>query len=389
MVRSSCRLPLNADEYVRLAGHIGKHWQHLRNRVSPDIKNAWATLLLEIRHELLPCDGFSVSQNLNRSRYDIRMLATFLREVAVRPQARIPQPGADYAAGSCMNFPAHRSERIDGFTQDLSTADRDDEQRAIDDKLSVKNTFLHLDTTTNAAEPRRTMSAPPGFCRSSPPAAKPSMFYIGSDSDDEDDVFDHVDPDETCKLELQIDIAQHVCDLTLAFARLQECLDDCLVCECLEEYSPCSVLSADSQGINTRANCMANELDFGCTWETDMRKLNYKIDVSLYMLRFLAHVAGHMCDVQGLSFDSVVAFLASIDDDDLCDLQEEYGLLFFADAVEKETLVVKEEDNGWWSAADPQGFWSISAGSKERLLSSLVTEYPEKQVTFERMCRSL
>eukprot|EP00972_Heterocapsa_arctica_P063067 9305532-Heterocapsa_arctica.AAC.1 len=66
---------MDADDYVRLAGLLGRHWRSLRNRVSPDIKNAWASLLLELRYELLPLEGLSADKNIERSRYDIRQLA--------------------------------------------------------------------------------------------------------------------------------------------------------------------------------------------------------------------------------------------------------------------------------------------------------------------------
>jgi len=114
------RAPLDADEYTRLAGQLGRHWRALRNRVSPGIKDAWATLLLEIRYELLPQHGVPASESIERSRYDIRQLVGFLRDIATQhggvqgqpsaPGSREHSDASDSSTSSCSRSSTHFAE---------------------------------------------------------------------------------------------------------------------------------------------------------------------------------------------------------------------------------------------------------------------------------------
>ncbi len=51
------KTPLNVDRHVRLVGQLGLHWHPLRNLVNLAMKDAWASLLLGTRYELIPHGG--------------------------------------------------------------------------------------------------------------------------------------------------------------------------------------------------------------------------------------------------------------------------------------------------------------------------------------------
>lgn len=74
----------STDELTRLAASLGVLWRRNRRKLPEDVRHAFAELLLAIRFHTLPDPAECAEKNLSRARYDVRLIAGFLKEVAAR-----------------------------------------------------------------------------------------------------------------------------------------------------------------------------------------------------------------------------------------------------------------------------------------------------------------
>ena len=70
--------------FESMVGTLGKLWRVNRRRLSPEVKDAFASLLLAIRLEYLPDLCLDTSSNIGRARYDVRGISELLRHIATR-----------------------------------------------------------------------------------------------------------------------------------------------------------------------------------------------------------------------------------------------------------------------------------------------------------------
>ena len=75
---------LMEDWFESFVGSLGKLWRLHRRRLTPDIRDAFAQLLLEVRVEYLPTDYLDTQSNIARARYDVRGITELLKQIASR-----------------------------------------------------------------------------------------------------------------------------------------------------------------------------------------------------------------------------------------------------------------------------------------------------------------
>jgi hypothetical protein len=89
--------PLTADDAVQIAGVLGRLWRTFRRRsLSPELRDALVSGLLECRLMLVPTGLLGPAESLDTSRYDIKHIANLLKVIA-QPAARNAVCGSSVA----------------------------------------------------------------------------------------------------------------------------------------------------------------------------------------------------------------------------------------------------------------------------------------------------
>ena len=100
-------------------------------------------------------------------------------------------------------------------------------------------------------------------------------------------------------------------------------------------------------------------------------RVKFRMDTALLMLRFSGAIGDYMESTEGKTWNDILGLFRNVDDDDLADLHEQYGIIFFDNSVSTRTMKIDTDSSGWYSVWDERGFYAISTGSQSSLVDSL------------------
>jgi len=107
---------LPVDACYSLAGSAGKQWRIHRRVLPPSVKDALASLLLELRLVLLPVLDLDCQSQIGRARCDIRGVAELLRHLA-QPYSNVVAP--TFNIDATVFVPTSLSREVGGIEFDV------------------------------------------------------------------------------------------------------------------------------------------------------------------------------------------------------------------------------------------------------------------------------